>query len=283
MNCPKCGSEDLQKKGMRAGRQRYRCKSCSSSFTEGVPYKEAPKYEVLDKVCSHCGSTHIVRDGKLEDGAQRYLCRDCSLRFSDNSPESLTTSWECPYCGHILSYSGYGKLGQREYKCHHCNKSCSGDLITGEPIKRTYFKDTNTSVLCPFCNSTYIAKAGVRNDRQKYLCKNCGKHFMTDYKMKRKEPGLREKVISLVMHGHNVKKVGEKYGFSERYMRNFLKPYYEKETISTEQKRLIIKFGYHCNVPVDYMAEYIKCSEKMCRKVLKEYKETLCPPTPMPS
>ena len=58
MNCPKCGSEDLQKKGMRAGRQRYRCKSCSSSFTEGVPYKEAPKYEVLDKVCPHCGTKY---------------------------------------------------------------------------------------------------------------------------------------------------------------------------------------------------------------------------------
>ena len=284
MKCPRCGSKDLQKKGKRLGKQRFRCKECSCSFTKGIPYKEAPTYERLDKKCSRCGSTHIVRDGKLEDGAQRYLCKDCNLRFSDNSSESLTTSWECPYCGHVLIYSGYGKLGQREYRCNHCKKSCSGDKITGKPIKRLSFGETNELVHCPSCDSKNIKKAGIaKGSRQKYICKDCKKHFMTEYRVEPKKKGLREEVISIVMHGGNVKKISKEYGFSERYMREFLEPYYAHESITREQKELIIKFGYHCRVPVNYLAEYVPCSEKMCRRVLKEYKEKLSPPASMPS
>lgn len=286
MNCPKCGSENLQKKGKRAGKQRFRCKDCSCSFTEGTLYKEAPTYEKLNKKCSRCGSTHVVRDGKLEDGAQRYLCKDCNLRFSDNSTESLTVLWECPYCSHSLVYSGYGKLGQREYRCNHCKKSCSGDQITGKPIKRTYFSEINTEVSCPSCNSKNIRKAGIaKGHRQKYICKDCNKGFMTDYVVEPKKKELKEKVISLIMNGSNVRKISKEYGFSERYMREFLEPYYSKETITKEQRDLITRFGYHCRVPVDYMAEYVKCSEKMCRKVLKKYKEEvlkLSPPSSVP-
>ena len=284
MKCPRCGSEDLQKKGKRAGRQRFRCKTCSCSFTEGIPYKEAPAYKKLAMKCSRCGSIHIVRDGKLEDGAQRYLCKDCNLRFSENSTESLSTTWECPYCGHILNYSGYGKFGQREYRCPHCKKSCSGDQLTGEPIKRLSFSETNESVYCPVCNSRNIKKAGIaKGNRQKYICKDCKKQFMTDYVVQPKKAGLRDKIISLVMNGSNVRKTGKKYGFSERYMREFLEPYFANETITIEQRQLIIKFGYHCSVPVDYLAEYVHCSEKMCKKVLKEHKAKLCPPTSVPS
>ena len=284
MNCPRCGSENLQKKGKRLGNQRYRCKDCSASFTEGVPYKEAPNYEVLEKKCSRCGSTEVVRDGKLEDGAQRYLCKGCGLRFSDNSAESLTIRWECPYCGAPLIYSGYGKLGQREYKCSSCNKSCSGDMITGKPIKRVAFKEHNTSVSCPCCGSKNIRKAGIaKGGRQRYRCNECEKQFMTDYRLPPKKAGLKERIIGLIMNGYNLKKVGKQLGFSERYIREFMEPFYEGECISDEQRQLIIKYGAHCKVPIDYLAPYVRCSEKMCRKVIKEYNSMLRPPASVPS
>ena len=274
MICPKCGGENLQKKGKRLGNQRYRCKDCGSSFTEGVRYIEAPKYEKLKKECPKCGKKHIVRDGKLQDGAQRYLCKDCGLRFSENSTESLTTSWECPYCGHILSYSGYGKLGQREYRCNHCKKSCSGDQITGQPIKRISFSEINTSIECPRCGSLKIRKSGISKDgRQKYTCKECGKSFMSNYLAKRKPLGLKQEAIKRVLNGESIKKVSESTGYSKRYIREFMEPYFESETINREQKELITKFGGHCNVPVGYLAEYVKCSEKMCKKIIKEYIE----------
>lgn len=281
MKCPKCGSTDLQKKGKRAGNQRYRCKNCSSSFTEGIPYTEAPKYEVLKKKCPKCGKEHVVRDGKLQDGAQRYLCRDCGLRFSENSTESLSTSWKCPYCDGTLIYSGYGKLGQREYRCKNCGKSCSGDLLTGEPIKRVAFRESNTSVYCPECGSLDIRKAGFKKTRkQSYRCNNCGKQFITNYTIKPKEKGLKEKAIYLILRGHNLRKVSRELGFSERYVRDFMRPYYKAEQISQEQRDLIVRFGYHCSVPVNYLAPYIKCSERICKTIIKEL--TLSIPTSMP-
>ena len=282
MKCPRCGSEDLQKKGKRLGNQRYRCKQCSSSFTEGVPYTEAPKHKTLEKKCPKCGHSHVVRDGKLQDGAQRYLCRNCGLRFSDNSTESLSTTWKCPYCGNLLSYSGYGKLGQREYRCKNCGKKCSGDLLTGEPVKRVAFKELNTSVHCPTCGSLNINKAGFkRMRRQSYRCIDCGRQFITDYKVQPKEKGLKEKAIYLILNGHNLRKVSRELGFSERYVREVIQPYYEKESISKEQEDLIIRFGYHCRVPLDYLAPYIKCSERICKAVIKQLK--LSPPTSVPS
>lgn len=278
MICPRCGSSDLQKKGKRLGRQRYRCKECSSSFTEGIPYKEAPVYEAAQKVCSRCGSKSIVRDGKLKDGAQRYLCKDCNLRFSDNSSESLTILWECPYCGGTLIYSGYGKLGQREYNCKDCHKSCSGDLITGKPIKRLSFSEVNVSVFCPYCNSLNIKKAGIaKGNRQKYICKDCKRHFMTDYKVTPKSKDLKNKVIKYLLNGANLKKVSTASGYSQRYIREFMEPFYANETITEEQKQLIIKFGGHCRVPVDFLAPYVKCSERMCRKIIKGFRMVSCP------
>lgn len=273
MNCPQCKGEDLQKRGKRSGKQRFSCKKCGCSFTEGIPYKKAPSYDPLSKVCLRCGSSHVVRDGKLLDGTRRYLCRDCNLRFGENSNESLSTSWICPDCKHTLQYSRTNELGQQEYKCPNCNKYYLREELTKKSIIREPFSKTNIHVNCPFCNSKNIRKTGMaKGDRQKYLCKDCKKYFMTEYKVKPKKEGLKEEIISCIMHGGNIRKVGEKYGFSERYIREFLKPYYSKETITKEQRNLIIKFGYYCSVPVDYMAEYIKCSEKMCRKVLKEYK-----------
>ena len=50
-------------------------------------------------------------------------------------------------------------------------------------------------------------------------------------------------------------------------------PYYKKEKITQEQEDLILKYGFHLNVPVDYLAEYIKCSEHKCEEVLKKAKK----------
>lgn len=35
--------------------------------------------------CPHCGSTHIVKNGKTKNRKQKYLCRDCNQSFSDTN------------------------------------------------------------------------------------------------------------------------------------------------------------------------------------------------------
>lgn len=41
------------------------------------------------EVCMHCGSTHVVKHGKVND-KQRYKCRDCNKTFNELTMSSLS-------------------------------------------------------------------------------------------------------------------------------------------------------------------------------------------------
>ncbi len=43
-------------------------------FVEGTRF-------VTGRVCPHCGSINVVRNGKRKDGTQRYICKDCGKSF----------------------------------------------------------------------------------------------------------------------------------------------------------------------------------------------------------
>ena len=45
-----------------------------------------------EKVCVHCGQSHIVKNGKRKDGTQRYLCRDCHKSFLPSSGSIVSRS-----------------------------------------------------------------------------------------------------------------------------------------------------------------------------------------------
>lgn len=226
MECPNCGSNHVQKKGIRSGKQRYKCTECSCTFTEGVKYRRAKKYpKITGMECPKCGSLHIIRDGKLEDRSQRYQCQSCGLNFSPKTIIMEEIKWKCPYCDGELSYSGYSRKGFREYKCRNCGTSCTGDE-TGKPIKRITPQD-------------------------------------------------KIDIVSAVMRGKNIKKLSEKYRCTPKFIRNLSKPHYSTEVVTKEQKHLIIKYGFYLKVPVDYMAEYVKCSEHKCTEILRKYKKSL--------
>jgi len=59
-------------------------------------------HKVIDKerdesrYCDHCGSVHIVKNGKTPTGRQKYMCRDCGKSYSDTR-SSITASSKKPY------------------------------------------------------------------------------------------------------------------------------------------------------------------------------------------
>lgn len=179
MKCPSCKSTNLQRKGMRAGKQRYRCKDCEANFTEGVPYiRQTQLPPVSGVICPRCGRSSIIRDGKLEDGSQRFKCLDCRLSFSTKTPKRVT-------------------------------------------------------------------------------------------------PEEEFNIIKAILIGKNVKKVVSNYDCTTTFVEELMAPYYAAETVTPKQKQDIIKYGYYLRVPVDYMAEYIKCSEHKCEEVLKKFKRSV--------
>ena len=312
MKCPKCGQEHAQKKGTRAGKQRFRCPSCGACFTEGTKYiKQIRQAPVEGLTCPACGSHHIRRDG-IQGSYQRYECFDCRKNFTEYTLKNLWTKvrHKCPYCGGELNYSGYGKRGQRKYVCRECHRSCSADA-SGNPTKRLVFRDKNTSVKCPECSSLNITKRGFQDGKRRYICGDCGRNFLDIGEKKRYTHRGKQEALNLikngadaievaprfgysashllritredrlknavrdVMAGQNVNKVISRYKINKSYLENTLKTEYAKESISQEQKNLIIKFGVYLDVPVDYMAEYIPCSEHKCIEVMQKYKKEM--------
>lgn len=275
MDCPNCGSTKVQKKGKRAGKQRYRCKECGASFTENVEYTPQIKYvPIKDTKCPQCKSSFISRDGKLISGKQRYKCTSCGLRFSQDTLlfHKDKIQYKCPYCEGVLIYAGYSRRGLQKYLCKNCGKSCTSDE-SGKPIKRLLpFHSINSEKVCPSCGTLNIKKTGhSKTGIQKYKCKECGKSF-SDHTKER--PSISE-AIELLLKGISLSEASEKTSYSKEYLRKLMVPYYQTEEISKEQEALILRYGYYLRVPVDYMAKYVKCSEHKCREVLQKYREKI--------
>lgn len=70
---------------------RSKIRASMSTGTNLKVYMEGKRF-AYGRVCPHCGSTHVVRNGKRPDGTQRYKCMDCGKRFviSTNSVVSGT-------------------------------------------------------------------------------------------------------------------------------------------------------------------------------------------------
>ena len=272
MQCPKCKSSYVQKRGKRAGKQRYSCTNCGACFTENTEYKVSIKpIKIVGIECPHCHSTNLFKDGHLKDRAQRYECKDCGLNFSDKTTIDKRVPWKCPYCGGDMFYSGYGKKGDRSYQCKECKRSCTADK-EGKPIKREFFHEINKTVKCPVCGSYNLKKGGFSVlNKQRYICTICGKHFTEDTR----SPEIKKRALRLILSGTSVSKAAKETGYSVCHLRRIVKPYYAKEKITKSQEKDIIKYGYFLKVPVDYMAEYVKCSEHKCLEVLESYKNKI--------
>ena len=92
---------------------------------------------------------------------------------------------------------------------------------------------------------------------------------------KKVTPEEEVNIIKAILIGKNVKKVVSKYDCTTTFIEKLMAPYYAAETITPSQKQDIIRYGYYLRVPIDYMAEYIKCSEHKCEEVLKKFEKSV--------
>ena len=75
-----------------------------------------------------------------------------------------------------------------------------------------------------------------------------------------------------VLHGKNIDKALSEFSMEKEEGMKLVQPLLDREWISESQKNMIVKYGIMLNVPVDYLAEYVPCSENMCIKILNEYR-----------
>ena len=280
--CPECGSENIQKRGIRAGNRRYRCKDCGRCFTEGANSRgKQIKFIPIDKVCPQCGSTHVIRDGLLETGGQRYKCTDCRKSFSVKTKVRPPVEYKCPYCGGTLRRAGSSKLGEQQYQCKECGRSCTGD----PPKARTTFKQVNVTVECPYCGSKDIVLRGTdpKSDLKRYLCKSCEKAFTdnTKVRLERIKNEARSKEVCPRCGGTRIISASIDKNGKQRYKcldckRGYTKGaklvevyHKRKPELSEKDKRLVIMYRINLGLPITDIAEHFNCSKYAVKQLLK--------------
>ena len=221
--------------------------------------------------CVYCNSENVRKCGFLRSGAQRYFCKDCKKGFSTLTKvkPKLEEPKNCPICGSKMVKAGKDKNSTQRYLCRKCNKKFN-DLQTGfRHPKESSCKD----MICPFCGKKTLVKRGKEEGRQRYSCNSCGKSYMDNPSYTHITSQQKEVIKQYVLNGKNIKWVADKLKCCEKTVRSIVDPYLKEEIISEQQKSLIMQFGVGCNVPVNYLAEYVKCSERMCSKIIKKYEK----------
>lgn len=185
---------------------------------------------------------------------------------------------KCPSCGSEKVIKKGTRGGNQRYSCSYCNAH-----FTENKEYKSSPKLEPLNLNCPHCGSNRVVRDGkLENGKQRYTCRNCRKGFSDKEslkyslsKSKLESFAKRKEALKQIFNGKSISQVSEKTGFSPRYLRSLAQPLYEKESLSTEQKRLIVTYGYYFKVPIEYIAEYIPCSLRTCKKVLDNFNEKL--------
>ena len=68
--------------------------------------------------------------------------------------------------------------------------------------------------ICRFCESKSVIKAGILCGKQRYKCKNCKRHFITDRRQRGIDPATKVKAFLLIKEGMSFRGVARFLGVS---------------------------------------------------------------------
>ncbi|MGI8466916.1 MAG: IS1 family transposase [Pyrinomonadaceae bacterium] len=61
---------------------------------------------------------------------------------------------------------------------------------------------------CPHCSSFNLKKNGkTQNKKQKYLCQNCGKQFITDYTYQGCRPEISSLILKMILNSSGIRDI----------------------------------------------------------------------------
>ena len=190
----------------------------------------------------------------------------------------------CPYCGGKLVKKGKkpDKRGSHTIQCYIC-KDCGKWCSHKTPKRTSYFKDTNTDIHCPYCDTTDLATRGKdKKERIVYLCLHCRRRFIesTAERLNKKyvigEVCPRCGSTNLVHKGigktgkqrYKCKSCGRSYTKGAKLMVNGAK---RKPPIREADKRPILMYKLNLGLSYPEIAEYFNCSKYAVQQLVKEY------------
>lgn len=136
---------------------KYRKKISKKRFVKKTP----KKVERIRQVCSTCQAESLVVD---KNGNK--ICRNCER--TSKIYQKLRIKQEgikCPYCGY-LEVAKEGSI----YVC----QNCTSEVAFNKNEVSSYGNR------CPTCDSENYEKKGFRNEKQRYVCKDCGRNWTSN-------------------------------------------------------------------------------------------------------
>lgn len=270
MPCPYCHSNNVKKGGrLTSGLKRYVCNDCGKGYNEGTKIVEQP---CLPESCPKCGEHIIARSGKDNNGKQRYRCKSCGYKFIENPVGRVAERHEvqCPKCNNMEAVKCGKTNGKQYWKCTKCGHKY---LLDGVYKHRT--QEQKQQIVD-------LYKAGVT---QLQISEFLNISIKTIYRILKEQDALntdtktpkgskRDLIVKAILNGHNMQMIAKKTGYNTKMLRDMMRYEYKKEKLSPQQKDLIIKFGVNCAVPIDYLAPYVPCSQRLCKQILHKYEIT---------
>lgn len=78
-------------------------------------------------------------------------------------------------------------------------------------------------ITCPYCASFNLKKNGkTSNKKQKYLCKDCRKQFITDYTYQGCRPFIRSLILKMTLNGSGIRDISRVLGISTNTVQKYL-------------------------------------------------------------
>lgn len=101
-----------------------------------------------------------------------------------------------------------------------------GDEIMHKPrmFNDAHLEDDKTqNKKCPHCQSESISKNGHRHNKQRYICKECGKQFLESYSPKGYSEEVKQRCLDLHRQGMGFRAIEKKTGISHNTVINWVK------------------------------------------------------------
>ncbi|MEM7553503.1 MAG: TetR family transcriptional regulator [Cyanobacteria bacterium P01_A01_bin.84] len=91
------------------------------------------------------------------------------------------------------------------------------------PILQELDLQKSQAIKCPYCESERISKNGHRNNKQRYICKECGKQFLETYSPKGYPEEVKQECLDLYRGGMGFRGIEKKTGISHNTVINWVK------------------------------------------------------------
>jgi transposase-like protein/AcrR family transcriptional regulator len=81
----------------------------------------------------------------------------------------------------------------------------------------------NKVMICMRCGSDRVAKNGHRHNKQRYICRDCGKQFADEYSLRGYPPKVKQQCLLLHQQGISFRAIERKTGVSHNTVINWVK------------------------------------------------------------